>query len=68
VRKALQACLEAADQHTARMVLVVEDGMVMMVSVAPPQLQRCVEPLVRSQTFPRTLTTGRQRITHTLQR
>jgi hypothetical protein len=52
----------------ARVVLVVEDGQTLMVSVLPEQLQSCIEPLVRSQTFPVTQTSQRERVSYTIKR
>jgi len=70
VHDPLQACIRDAkpDVFQARIVLVVEDGQVLMVSVLPEQLQRCIEPLVRSQAFPLTQLSQRDRVTYILKR
>ncbi|MEY4582283.1 MAG: hypothetical protein RL701_6986 [Pseudomonadota bacterium] len=66
----LQACIRAAkpDVFQARVVLVIEDGQLLMVSVTPEQVQSCIEPLVRTQTFPLTQLSQRERITYMLKR
>jgi hypothetical protein len=48
--------------------LVVEDGQVLMVSVLPEQLQSCIEPLVRSQPFPLTQLSQRERVSYVIKR
>jgi hypothetical protein len=70
VRDPLRACLSGAAKPTfqARVVLVVEDGKVLMVSVLPPELQACIEPLVRAQPFPRTKFAKQERLIYTLKR
>jgi len=70
VHDPLQACIKNAQPETfqARVVLVVEDGQVLMVSVVPEHLQNCIEPLVRSQTFPLTHLSQRDRVTYTIKR
>jgi outer membrane protein assembly factor BamB len=70
VHDSLQTCIKSAkpDVFQARVVLVVEDGQVLMVSVLPEQLQSCIEPLVRSQTFPLTHLSQRDRVTYTIKR
>jgi hypothetical protein len=70
VHDPLQACVRNAQPEVfqARVVLVVEDGQVLMVSVLPEQLQGCIEPLVRSQTFPTTHLSQRDRVTYMLKR
>ena len=70
VRDELQGCLKKAPKpvYQSRVVLVVEDGQVLMVSVLPKELQGCVEPLVRSQQFPRTRNIKKERLTYTLKR
>ncbi|MGD8860523.1 MAG: PQQ-binding-like beta-propeller repeat protein [Myxococcales bacterium] len=68
VRDKLVDCLRNAEEriYQARVVLVIEDGKVLMVSVLPKELQTCVEPIVRAQTFPRTRAIKRERLTYTL--
>ena len=39
-----------------------------VVSVVPEHLQNCIEPLVRSQTFPLTHLSQRDRVTYTIKR
>jgi outer membrane protein assembly factor BamB len=70
VHDPLQACIRNAQPEAfqARVVLVVEDGQVLMVSVLPEQLQSCIEPLVRSQTFPLTHLSQRDRVTYVIKR
>ena len=70
VHDPLQACIRNAkpDVFQARVVLVVEDGQVLMVSVLPEQLQSCIEPLVRSQSFPLTQLSQRDRVTYVIKR
>jgi len=70
VHDGLQACIRSVkpDVFQARLVLVVEDGQVLMVSVVPEQLQNCIEPLVRAQTFPLTQLSRRDRVTYMLKR
>jgi outer membrane protein assembly factor BamB len=70
VRDQLRNCLGAAAKPTfqARIVLVLEDAQVRMVSVLPAELQGCVEPLVRAQTFPKTRSVKSEQISYTLKR
>ncbi|MET0384941.1 MAG: PQQ-binding-like beta-propeller repeat protein [Polyangiales bacterium] len=70
VHDPLQACIREAkpDVFQARAVLVIEDGQVLMVSVLPEQLQSCIEPLIRSQQFPLTHLSQRDRITYVIKR
>jgi outer membrane protein assembly factor BamB len=70
VHDPLQACIKNAQPETfqARVVLVVEDGQVMMVSVLPENLQGCIEPLVRSQKFPLTHLSQKDRVTYVIKR
>jgi hypothetical protein len=70
VRDELQGCLTNRPQpiFQARVVLVVEDGKVLMASVLPAELQACIEPLIRAQTFPETKTAKKEQITYTLKR
>ncbi|MDH5674706.1 MAG: PQQ-binding-like beta-propeller repeat protein [Myxococcales bacterium] len=70
VRKELRACLTKGPKphFQARVVLVIEDGKVLMVSVVPKELQACVEPLARAQTFPKTRVIKAERVTYTLKR
>jgi hypothetical protein len=69
-RDALRACLVNAPNpiYQARLLMVIEDGKVDMISVLPSELQGCIEPLVRAQTFPRTATGQRENIVYTLKR
>jgi outer membrane protein assembly factor BamB len=66
----LQACIRGAkpDAFQARLILVIEDGQVLIVSVLPEQLQSCIEPLVRAQKFPLTQTSQRENISYTIKR
>lgn len=70
VKHELRTCLAQSTGNLfhGRMVLVVRDGAVELVSVTPSELQGCVEPLVRAQTFPRTQRSGRQQISYELSR
>jgi len=68
VRDPLQACVANAGKFQARAVLVIEDGQVLMVSVNPAELQKCVEPLIRSQQFAKTRFPKKERVTHTIKR
>jgi hypothetical protein len=70
VHDKLQACVRTAkpDAFQARVVLVVEDGQVLMVSVLPEPLQPCIEPLIRSQRFPITQMSQRERVTYEIKR
>ena len=70
VHDPLQACIRNAQPEAfqARVVLVVEDGQVLMVSALPEHLQGCIEPLVRSQTFPLTHLSQRDRVTYVIKR
>jgi hypothetical protein len=68
VRDQLQTCVANAGKFQARAVLVIEDGKVLMVSVLPAELQACVEPLVRAQTFARTRLPKKERVTHIIKR
>lgn len=70
VRDQLRACLAAASKPTynARVVIAVEEGKALMVSVLPAELQGCVEPLVRAQSFPQTVTGKREQVTYRIRR
>lgn len=70
VHDPLKACVATAkpDVFQARAVLVVEDGQVLMVSVLPEQLQNCIEPLIRSQQFPLTQLSQKDRVTYFIKR
>jgi hypothetical protein len=69
VHDQLRACLkENVALLQARVLLVIEDGRAKTVSVLPSELQGCVEPLIRSQEFPKTLHGTPERITYTLKR
>jgi hypothetical protein len=41
---------------------------VLMVSVVPPALQSCVEPLIRAQSFAKTRFPKKERVTHIIKR
>ena len=67
----LDACLVQPGRvwGQARVVLaIMPDGTLQTVSVTPTPVQACVEPIVRSQTFPATRATSRQTITYTVSR
>ncbi|MCG8554692.1 MAG: PQQ-like beta-propeller repeat protein [Proteobacteria bacterium] len=66
VKRQMRACLRTVDppQYFARLVLVVEDGLLMSVSVVPESLRSCIEPLVRAQTFPVTRSMKREHVTY----
>jgi hypothetical protein len=68
VRDQIQTCIKSADQFQARVILVVEDGQVLMVSVTPEQLQSCIEPLVRAQKFPLTQLSQRDKVSYLIKR
>ncbi|HKP55710.1 MAG TPA: hypothetical protein VJV78_03255 [Polyangiales bacterium] len=70
VRDQIQACIKGAkpDLFQARLVLMVEDGQVLMVTVTPQQLQGCIEPLVRSQNFPRPQISKRESVSYVIKR
>ncbi|HEX2678068.1 MAG TPA: hypothetical protein VHM19_15545, partial [Polyangiales bacterium] len=70
VRDKLQTCVQSAkpEAFQARVVLVIEDGQVLMVSVLPESLQSCIEPLIRSQKFPVTQVSKRERISYVVKR
>lgn len=70
VRDQLRACLTEREkpEFQARVVLVVEDGLVLMASVLPSELQSCIEPLIRSQRFPVTKVAKREQITYVIKR
>jgi hypothetical protein len=71
VQARLTRCLEREGSDplpAARIVLMLDDrGAIQTVSVTPPELQPCAEPLVRSRTFPRTRQ-GRQVLVHSIRR
>jgi hypothetical protein len=67
----IEACLVTADRThpQARVVLAIEpDGALHTVSVLPEALQPCVEPIVRTRSFPATRAAARQTITHVVRR
>jgi outer membrane protein assembly factor BamB/HEAT repeat protein len=70
VRDQIQTCIKSAkpDLFQARLLLMVEDGQVLMVSVVPEQLQGCIEPLVRSQNFQRPQVSKRERVSYVIKR
>jgi outer membrane protein assembly factor BamB len=69
-RDQIQTCIKSAkpDQFQARLLIMVEDGQVLMVSVVPEMLQSCIEPLVRAQVFPRPQISKRERVSYTIKR
>jgi PQQ-like domain len=70
VRDQIQTCIKSQkpDVFQARVIVVVEDGEVLMVSITPEQLQSCIEPLVRAQNFPRTQLSQRDSVSYTIKR
>jgi HEAT repeat protein/outer membrane protein assembly factor BamB len=70
VRDKIQDCIKGVqpDLFQARVVVVIEDGQALMVSVVPEQLQRCIEPLVRSANYPLTQLSQRDKINYTIKR
>jgi hypothetical protein len=70
VKTQLQNCVEkgGADLFQVRVVLVIEDAQLLMVSVLPETLQSCVEPLIRAQKFPATRVSKKERISYTIKR
>jgi outer membrane protein assembly factor BamB len=70
VRDQIQACIKSAkpDQFQARLLIMVEDGQVLMVTVTPTQLQSCIEPLVRAQNFPRPQISKREQVSYIIKR
>lgn len=69
-RDQLSRCLKNATPAAfqARVLLVVEQGKVLAVSVLPEGLQACIEPLIRAQTFPATDSAVREQVTYTVKR
>ena len=49
-------------------IVVMPEGSVAMVSVTPREIQACVEPIIRAQSFPATQARGRQQVTHVITR
>jgi outer membrane protein assembly factor BamB len=70
VHDQLQTCIKSVkpDAFQARLVLMIEDGQVLMVSVLPENLQTCIEPLIRSRNFPLTQASQRERLSYTIKR
>jgi hypothetical protein len=70
VRDQIQACIKSAkpDLFQARLLLMLEDGQLLMVTVTPEQLQGCIEPLVRSQNFPRPQISKREQVSYVIKR
>jgi hypothetical protein len=65
----LRNCLRNDARHpgSARVLIATDgEGAIQMISVTPPYLQACVEPLVRAQTFPGTRRATRQQVTHVI--
>lgn len=69
-RDQLSQCLKSATPPAfqARVLLVVEQGKILTVSVLPNTLQSCIEPLIRAQTFPATASGTREQVTYTVKR
>jgi len=70
-RRDLRECLVTprVTHASARLVLVLDpSGMLLMVSVSPPEIQSCVEPLARSASYPRLDARGRQTVTYEIRR
>jgi outer membrane protein assembly factor BamB len=70
VHDQLQDCLKKQPKPTfqARVLLVVEDGEIQLVSVLPQELQGCIEPLIRSQKFPKTRIAKREQLSYIVKR
>lgn len=71
VEPELTTCVRAdpANPASARIVIVLDgDGAVQMVSTSPTSVQRCIESIVREQTFPGNRRGMRQQVTHTVRR
>ena len=71
VRPEMTRCLGEHERRmrSARIVLVLAgDGSIQLVSVVPADLQRCLEPLVRSVEFPANSRNTRQQLTYTFRR
>jgi hypothetical protein len=68
IRPQLRACLKVGERqyHSARIVLVIEDGALLTVAVVPQAAQSCIEALIRTKSFPTTLSSTRERIDYTL--
>src|SRR5262249_43972496 len=70
-RHALEECLvtPARVYGQARVVLVIEpSGELSMVSVSPMELTDCIEPRMRSVSYPATSARSRQRVTYEISR
>lgn len=70
-RSELRDCLVTPGRvhGQARVVLVTEPtGEIAMVSVSPPELQACIEPIMRRFTYPATQSRSRHRVTHVIRR
>jgi outer membrane protein assembly factor BamB len=70
VRDPLLACMQKQKRPTfqARVLLVVDQGQVAMVSILPKELQSCMEPLIRSQKFPSTRNGKREQLSYLVKR
>jgi outer membrane protein assembly factor BamB len=68
VREQMKACLRnsGAKIFSARVLIMVNEGTVSLVSVLPNTLQSCIEPLVRSQKFPVTKTYGKENVAYNI--
>lgn len=66
----IQTCIKSAkpDQFQARLVIIVEDGQVLTVTVTPDLLQSCIAPLVKAQTFPRVQISKRENVSYVIKR
>ena len=71
VQEQLVGCLRGApgNPQSARIIIVLDGfGTIEAVRVLPASAVQCVEPLVRSQTFPGNRGRTRQQVTHTIRR
>lgn len=68
VRDELKLCLRKSSKRifSARVLIVVDQGKTLMVSVMPNSVQSCIEPLVRSQQFPVTEVFGKENVAYTI--
>lgn len=70
-RRELRDCLVTPrlTHGSARVVLVIEpNGSVLMVHTVPTEIQACVEPLMRSASYPATRARSRQTVTYEIRR
>ncbi|MBN1653082.1 MAG: hypothetical protein JXA30_04830 [Deltaproteobacteria bacterium] len=68
VRDQMKSCLRKSPDRvfSARVLIMVDNGETSLVSVMPASLQRCIEPLVRSQKFPVTQLFGKENVAYTI--